>query len=179
MDWNVIVTVKAGPGHEKTLLQGLKGLGEFHATDFKYVCCGRVADISQLLEAVHRAHAAGEAWTDCLARLIPLEQTFRFDAGNFVDRLKAAITPYAERMDSGRFFVRVERRGMLGRLDSQAAERAAADHLMDLAAARGAKLVTDFSDPDWIVACETLGAEAGVALLDRPLRQRYPFLQVH
>lgn len=179
MDWNVIVTVQAGPGHQKGLLQGLKGHGEFHATDFKYVCYGRVADLPGFLEAVRAAQQAEEGWTQYLARLVPVEQTFRFVADDFVERFKAAVTPFAQRMGTGRFFVRVERRGMLGRLHSQEAERAVADHLIDLLASRGARLTTDFADPDWIVACETLGAEAGVALLDRAMRLRYPFLQVH
>lgn len=179
MDWNVIVTVLAGPGHQKTLLQGLKAHGEFHATDFKYVCHGRVADVAGFLEAVWAAQQAQAGWTQYLARLIPVELTFHFNADDFVERLKSAVQPFAQRMGSGRFFVRVERRGMLGRVHSQEAERAVADHLINLAAARGARLTTDFADPDWIVACETLGAKAGVALLDRTMRLRYPFLQVH
>lgn len=179
MEWNVVVTVRAGPGHEKALLDGLKRLGEFHATDFKYVCYGHVEAPSALLEAVASACAAGEGWTQYLARLLPVERTFAFHADDFVERLKEAVTPFAARMGSGRFFVRVERRGLLGRVHSQTAERAVADHLIELVRARGGMLRTDFADPDWIVACETLGAEAGVALLDRELRQRYPFLQVH
>jgi tRNA(Ser,Leu) C12 N-acetylase TAN1 len=179
MDWNVIVTVRAGPGHEKALLQGLKGYGEFHASDFKYVCYGRVDNLPAFLAAVQDAQQAGAVWTQYLARLVPVERTFHFDADGFIERLKAAVTPFAQRMGSGRFFVRVERRGMLGRLHSQEAERAVADHLIDLVAARGERLTTDFADPDWIVVCETLGAEAGVALLDRGMRMHYPFLQVH
>jgi tRNA(Ser,Leu) C12 N-acetylase TAN1 len=179
MDWNVIVTVRAGAGHQKGLLQGLKAHGTFHATDFKYVCYGRVADLPAFLDAVRTAQQAQEGWTQYLARLVPIEQTFHFAADDFVQRLKSAVTPFAQRMGSGRFFVRIERRGMLGRLHSQEAERALADHLIDLVAARGGSLTTDFADPDWIVVCETLGAEAGVALLDRAMRQRYPFLQVH
>ncbi|MFN3593120.1 MAG: hypothetical protein ACK4TK_00360 [Thiobacillaceae bacterium] len=69
MDWNVIVTVRAGPGHGKALLDGLKRLGEFHATDFKYVCYGRVEDASALLEAVSAARQAARRgrsiWHGC------------------------------------------------------------------------------------------------------------------
>lgn len=179
MDWNVIATVREGPGHEKALLAGLKRLGEFHASDFKYVCFGRVEDPAAFLETVRQAQAAGEEWTRYLARLIPIERTFHFDAEQFVERLRQAVAPFAERMGTGRFFVRVERRGMLGRVHSQEAERAAADHLIELLEARGGKLTTDFNDPDWIVVCETLGAEAGVALLTRETRERYAFVQVH
>lgn len=178
MDWNVIATVAQGPEHEKHLLLGLKRLGEFHATRFKDVCMGRVDDLPAFLEAVRQAQEADESWTHCLARIVPVECTFHFDAGDFTVRLKEAVAPMAARMAPGTFFVRVERRGLMGQVHSQEVEREVADQLFDLVKARGKTLQTNFQDPDWIVACETLGTEAGVALLDRELRQRYPFVQI-
>ena len=177
MEWNVIATVREGPGHEKALLRGLRRLGEFHPTEFNYVCIGQ-ADSTDFLETVRQARAAGEDWTRYLARLVPVERTFHFDAEGFVERLKQAVAPFAERMGTGCFYVRIERRGMLGQVHSQEAEREVADYLAGLLRGRGQQLTTDFRDPDWIVACETLGAEAGVALLDRETRRRYDFVQV-
>lgn len=179
MIWNVIATVREGYGHEKRLLHGLRQLGEFHGTSFKYVCCGHVEDVNAFLETVLQAHAADEEWTRYLARIIPVESNFHFDAEQFADKLKEAVTPFVERMGSGSFFVRIERRGMHGQVHSQEVERETAEYLVGLLEAKGAQLKTDFSDPDWIVACETLGPDAGVALVDREMRRRYPFLQVH
>lgn len=176
MEWNVIATVREGPGHERALLSGLRRFGEFHPTEFKYVCVGRV-DAPNFLETVRQALAADEEWTRYLARLIPVERTFHFDAQGFVERLKQAVAPFAERMGAGCFYVRIERRGMLGQVHSQEAEREVADYLVGLLQSRDQQLRTDFHDPDWIVACETLGAEAGVALLDRETRRRYDFVQ--
>lgn len=178
MEWSVIATVLHGPGHESALLHGLKRYGEFHATHFPYVCFGRADDLAHLLDVVKQAQAADEQWARYLARLVPIERTFHFDALAFVEQPKVAVAPLAERIGAGRFFVRIERRGMLGRVHTQEAEREVADHLIEMVEARGAKLVTDFNDPDWIVVCETLDAEAGIALLDRTLRDRYPFIQV-
>ena len=177
MDWNVIATVAQGLEHEKHLLQGLKRLGNFHATHFKDVCMGRVEDLPAFLEAVRQAREADAGWTRYLARIIPVERTFRFEAEDFPARLKEAVAPMVLRL-GGTFFVRVERRGLIGQVHSQEVEREVADYLFELAQARGETLQTDFSDPDWIVACETLGAEAGVALLDREMRHRYPFVRV-
>jgi hypothetical protein len=39
---------------------------------------------------------------------------------------------------------------------------------------RGAR--TRFADPDYVLAAETAGAECGVTLLSRVLRERYPFV---
>jgi tRNA(Ser,Leu) C12 N-acetylase TAN1 len=179
MDWNIIATVTSGPGHERRLLEGLGQFGEFHASSFKEVCCGRVHDVNTFLDAIRRVGEEDRPWVRFLARVIPLERNFRFEAKDFAERLKESIIPFAGRMGSGSFFVRVERRGMQGRVHSQDVERAAADHLIGLLEARGERLTTDFEDPDWIVVCETLGAQAGVALLDREMRRRYPFVQVH
>lgn len=178
MDWNVIATVLEGPGHEKALLRGLRRYGEFHPTEFKNVCIGRVDVTAAFLETVREAQADNEEWTRYLARLIPIERTFHFDAQGFVERLKEAVAPFAERMGAGDFCMRIERRGMLGQLHSQEAEREVADYLVDLLQSRGQQLGTDFDDPDWIVVCETVSAEAGVALLNRETRQRYDFVQV-
>lgn len=58
---------------------------------------------------------------------------------------------------------------MQGRLHSQEAKWLVADHCISMLAVQGQRLTTDFTNPDWIVVCETLGTEAGVALLDRGL----------
>ena len=179
MGWNILATVVRGPRHEQSVLDGLWQFGEFHASTFRDVCYGRVDDVPALLDAILRLRQEGRPWARHVARLIPLEHAFHFDAEDFTDRLKEAVTPFAGRMGAGRFFVRVERRGMQERVHSQEVERAIADHLVGLLEARGERLTTDFEDPDWIVVCETLGAEAGVALLDRELRRRYPFVQAH
>lgn len=179
MDWNIIATIARGPGHAKRVLDGLWQFGEFHASSFTDVCYGRVEDVHAFLDAILGVRQQARPWARHVARLIPIERHFRFDAENFADQLKEAVTPFATRMGTGRFFVRIERRGMQGRVHGQEVERAIADHLVGLLEARGERLATDFEDPDWIVVCETLGAEAGVALLGRELRRRYPFVQVH
>jgi hypothetical protein len=43
-------------------------------------------------------------------------------------------------------------------------------------AGRTAALHTSFSDPDTVLVAETVGEECGVALLQRALRERYPFV---
>jgi len=39
-------------------------------------------------------------------------------------------------------------------------------------------MTTEFADPDFVIAAETLGEECGIALLPRALRERYPFVQL-
>ena len=175
--WNVIVTALPGVAREFALLKELNHYGEFHPTQFKDVCVGRVADMGEFLEAMRLALEAEVAWVGDLARVIPVERTFRFTPDTLVEQLKAAVAPFVQRMDSGTCYVRLERRGLAGEVMSQEVEREVADHLFTLAEQEGKALRASFEDPDYIVAAETLGNECGVTLIDRGLRQRYPFVQ--
>jgi tRNA(Ser,Leu) C12 N-acetylase TAN1 len=178
VDWNVIVTVNAGPGYERELLGALAGLGRFRPTAFHGVCMGRVADMEAFLEAIRAAREAAKPWTDRLARVVPVEHVFAFAPETLADQLREAVAPFVARMGGGSFYVRLERRGLAGRLPSTEIERAVGEHVHGLAAAQGKMLRTEFADPDFIIAAETLGAECGIALLPRGLRERYPFVQL-
>jgi tRNA(Ser,Leu) C12 N-acetylase TAN1 len=178
MDWNVIVTVRAGPGAEHRVLGALARFGRFHATAFRGVIVGRVPDVAALLDGVERAHDAGRPWAASVARVIPAEVVFSFTPETLADRLKEAVAAFTRRLTDGSFCVRLERRGFEGRLPSAAVERAVGEHMHALAASEGKQMRTCFDDPDFIVAAETVGEECGIALLDRALRERHPLVQV-
>jgi tRNA(Ser,Leu) C12 N-acetylase TAN1 len=176
-NWNLVVTVVPGPGHVHRVLDALRRWGEFHSSNFKDVCLGRVEDTTALLEAIRDARESGEEWCDSLGRVIPIERIFHFTPETLTEKLKEAVTPFCDRMQSGTFHVRLERRGLTGEVISPKVEREVADHLFTLAEARGKSFHTAFEDPDYVVAAETLGNDCGVALLPRELRARYPFVQ--
>jgi hypothetical protein len=179
-DWNVILTVVPGPHHARDLLGALSGRGRFAFSDFKDVLLGQVADVPAFLAGLLEAGAAGARWLANLARVIPVEQRFRFSPESLEPQLKQAAAALLDRVPAGgSFHVRLERRGLAGRVATQEIERAVAEHLFELAAARGIALRTDFQDPDFVVAAETVGEECGVALVTRELRARYPFVRVH
>lgn len=178
MGWNAVVTVTPGPHHERDTLGALARFGRFQRTSFKGVCIGRVDDPIALLEAIRAAREAGEPWANAIARVIPVERTFSFTPETFAEELKGAAATFVERLATGTFCVRVERRGMAGSLDTPRIEREVADHISALAEARGVALRTALDDPDFLIAAETLGAECGVVLIPRALRARYPFVQL-
>jgi tRNA(Ser,Leu) C12 N-acetylase TAN1 len=178
MDWNAIVTVKAGPGYQRELLGALAGLGRFRPTAFHGVCTGHVDDVAAFLEAIRAARETGKPWADRLARVVPVERVFGFTPETLGDQLREAVAPFVARMSGGSFCVRLERRGLAGRVPSAEIERAAGEHVHELAAAQGKPLKTELADPDFVIAAETLGAVCGIALLPRALRERYPFVQL-
>jgi tRNA(Ser,Leu) C12 N-acetylase TAN1 len=177
MDWNVIVTVAPGRGNEHRLLGSLAHLGRFRPTAYRYVCMGWVADTEAFLEAIHQARAAGKAWSAYVGRVVPIEHVFSFAPESLAAQMKEAIAPFVARMSDGSFCVRVERRGLAGRVSSRDVEQEVAEHAYALAAAQGKAMRTVFEDPDFVIAGETLGDECGVALLPRALRQRFSFVQ--
>ena len=177
-DWNLILTVVPGPRHVRQVLDQLGRLGRFRPSSFKDVCIGQVDDVERFLEAVRSARADAEGWANLVARVIPLQRVFTFTPESLATKLEEAVAPFVEGMQSGSFYVRVERRGLAGKIPTQQVERAAADHLFGLAQARGIHLATDFDNPDYVVVAETLGEQCGVALITRELSSRYPFVQV-
>jgi tRNA(Ser,Leu) C12 N-acetylase TAN1 len=158
-DWNVLVTVAPGPGRKSRLLRRLRGLGWFEPTEFKNVCLGDVEDRTQFLETLRVGRENDEPWLADLARAIPVEQTFSFIPEDLTEQMKQAAAPFIGRMRDGTFYVR--------------------EHLLELAETAGKRLQVSFANPDYIVAAETVGNECGIALLDRALIDRCPFVLPH
>lgn len=178
MDWNVVVTVKPGPHFEGEVLGVLARFGRFRPTYFRDVIFGHADDVDGLLDGIRSALEAGAPWAAHVARVIPAESVFAFIPETLAEHLRQAVAPLAARMTDGSFCVRLERRGYAGKVMSQDIERALGEHLQTLAAAQGKRLHTEFADPDFVIAIETLGEQCGVALLPRAVRAKYPFVQV-
>ena len=175
--WNLIVTVTPGPHHVHHVRSSLGHLGHFWLTSFRDVLIGWTDDTETLLQTIADARAMDKAWSHKIGRVIPAQNVFFFTADTLTDRLKKAVAPLVEKMQSGRFFFRLERRGMAGEIPSQEVEQMVASHLVSLAHEKGIELATDFEDPDFVVAAETLGTECGVCLLTRELMARFPFVR--
>jgi len=175
-EWNIVVTTLGGRLGFIAALGGLRRLGEFRPSAFKGVCLGRVAEPGVFLETLLSAKQRGESWALAVGRAIPVERTFSFAPPELAARLKEAVTPLAARMGSSRFHFRLERRGLAGKVPSQSIEHEVADHIFAVAASQGVELHASFSDPDYVLAAETVGTECGVALLPRAMRERYPFV---
>ncbi len=177
MDWNVIVTVRPGPQHERDLLGALNRFGRFRPTQFHDVCLGHVSEIDAFLEAVHGAIGQCKGWVSNLGRVIPADVVLPFTSETLVDRLVQAVVPLMARLTGGSFAVRVERRGLAGEVGTQQIEAAVGEQVAMLASAKGTAIRTDLEDPDFVLAVEIVGHECGLALLPRELRERHPFVR--
>jgi tRNA(Ser,Leu) C12 N-acetylase TAN1 len=156
----------------------VRRLGDFWWTPFLGVLVGRVEDHEAFCDQLRRNEEERPGFLHPLARLVPVDRIFPVRLEGLADQLKQAVAAYADRIDDGSFYVRVERRGHAGEIHSQALEqeldRALIGHLHE----RRAAPRIDFKDPDSIVVVELIGNEGGIGLITREMRHRYPFVKV-
>jgi len=175
-DWNVLAT--SLEGRRDALLLGLRKLGRFRPGGYRNVVIGMVEDRDEFLVRVRDALASDALLSTALAKVVPLEITTLIDADTAVDTLATAAEPFLDRLAGGSFFVRLERRGLKGRLHSPTVEREVGDRVWRALAARGHTPRVDFADPDAVLVIETIGDRAGLALITRELRREYPIVNI-
>jgi tRNA(Ser,Leu) C12 N-acetylase TAN1 len=174
--WNVVAT--ALEGRRDALLVALRRLGRFRRGGYRNVVVGTVDDPLGFLRGVRDALDADPLLPTALARAIPIDATTRFDATTAVDAVAAAAAPLLDRLAGGSFFVRLERRGLKGRVHTPTFERDLGDRVWRALEARGHAPRVDFRDPDAVLVVETIGDVAGLAVLPRALREEYPFVKI-
>ena len=174
--WNVLAT--ALEGRRDALLMALRRLGKFRRGGYRNVVVGAVESVDEFLARVHEALDADALLPTALARVVPIEATVRFEAPTAVATLAAAAEPFVDRLAGGSFFVRLERRGLKGRLHTPTVERALGDHVWRALEARGHAPRVEFKDPDAVLVIETIGDEAGLGIVTRALRTQHPFVKI-
>jgi tRNA(Ser,Leu) C12 N-acetylase TAN1 len=174
--WNVLAT--SLEGRRDALLVALRRLGAFRPGGYRNVVVGQVESPLAFCDRLRDALAADPLLPTALARVVPVETVVRFDPADPLRALAPAAEAFLDRLAGASFFVRLERRGLKGRVHSPTLERALADHLWRALEARGHAPRVDFRAPDAVLVVETLGDEAGLGLVTRALRERYPFVKV-
>jgi tRNA(Ser,Leu) C12 N-acetylase TAN1 len=175
-DWNVLVT--SVEGARPVLLAGLRRYGAFRGGGYRNVAIGRVADVLAFLSALRSDLARDAVLTAAVARVLPIDRTLQLDENDPLSSLETAVAALGTRVESSAFFVRLERRGLHGRLHSSEVERTLGATLWRAIEAAGHTPRVTFTDPDVVVAIETLGSRAGIGLIDRTLRSTYPFVRI-
>ena len=178
MDWNVIVTVKEH-GFKKAQ-HFLYEFGEVSKTEYFNVMVMHVEDIEQFLEDIKTAISINQVILEYVARVITFTHTYMFQSPQeFEEKAQTIVVDWIPVLAGKQFHVRMHRRGFKGRLSSQNEESVLDTFVMkELAKMGESPAVIDFNDPDYIIAVETLGQFAGLALFSREQLQRYPFLKI-
>jgi tRNA(Ser,Leu) C12 N-acetylase TAN1 len=176
VSWNVLAT--SVEGRRDALLASLRRLAPFRPGGYRNVVVARVDDVRALLAAVADALADDASLAGSLGRLVPVEARVRIEPDTAVETLASAAEPLVDRLAGGSFFVRLERRGLKGRLHSPTVEREVGARVWQALERRGHVPRVAFRDPDAVLVIETLGDQAGLDVVDRALCRAYPFVRV-
>lgn len=176
-DWNVVVTVYDG-GYAKAL-HLLEQFGPVSKTAFYNILLMRTTDGRQLLEALKELAAREPDSTSPLARVIPVMFTFTFQtATEFETKARQTVSNWLPALAGKGFHLRMHRRGFKGKLSSMDEERFLDQYLLDALTLAGTPGHIDFTNPDAVIALETIGPQAGLSLWTRADLQRYPLLHL-
>lgn len=176
IEWNIVVTSREGG--QRRLRRALAPALRLRRAAFRNVLVGSVEDVHACLQAVAELCERRPRIRHWLGRILPVERTFAVDPPTFDAQLQTATAPFVDRLAGRSFHVRIERRGHKGVINTHASEQAVGGRLYDTLEARGAAPTIEFADPDVVLAVEVIGDTAGVGLVTRELRQRFPFVKI-
>lgn len=174
--WNVVLTAR--DHGQRHLVRLVKRLGDFRWSPFLGVLIGRVEDHEAFCDQLRRNEEDRPGSLHPLARVVPVDRTFRFQTDTLAAQLREAVLTYCALIDDGSFYARIERRGHAGQIHTQPLEQELAGALIEALREQDQVPRVDFKDPDTIIAVELIGDECGVGVITRTMRERFPFVKV-
>ncbi len=176
LGWNVLVTSRQGG--QRRLRNALRRLVRLRRSGFRNVFVGQVRDIEALFVGIMELAERRSQLNEWLGKVLPIERTFALDVEAREVQLQSEVNAFVDRLVGRSFHVRVERRGHKGIIDTHALEKALGEYLYGVLEQRGERPVVQFRDPDAVAVVEIVGEVAGVALITRELRERFPFIKI-
>jgi len=175
-DWNVIITIfQDGYRHA---IRALHGLGPVERSPYHNVLLMAVEDPIALLAAIERQTEIDPALYDAISRVAPAERSFEFHSTeDFLARAKQITMEWLPHLGGRSFHVRLHRRGSKQTLRSPDVERRLGEALLEALKEAGTPGSLSFSDPDAVIAIDTVDEHAGVAIWTREDLTRHHLLR--
>jgi tRNA(Ser,Leu) C12 N-acetylase TAN1 len=159
-------------------LRALQELGPVRRSPYYNVLVMKVDDPMALLEAIERRTEDSPALYDAISRVAPALRGFTFQsAEEFEAKAKSIVLEWSPRLAGQSFHVRLHRRGVRGDLRTPDTERLLDDVLLDATRATGRPGRISFTDPDAVIAIDTIDDVAGIALWTREDLARHRLLR--
>lgn len=174
--WNVVATSMGG--HRGALLHSIRDLGDFEVCPHSNVLLGWSEDTDDLLERLRDRMQEDSALASSLGRLVPSEITVPFDANEPEVSTRSAVAMIARRIGGNSYHVRVDARGWGRQLHVHDLEVRLGKVAWDEIARQGFEPQVSFEDPELVIMVEIVGDTAGISLIDRNQRMRFPFMKV-
>lgn len=175
-DWNVVISVYQD-GFRRTL-RSLKEFAPVERSPYHNVLVMRAEDPIALLDGIERRTEESTALYDAISRVAPATRTIEFHSvEEFTDGLKAILFEWLPRLTGISLHVRLHRRGDRHDLRTPDIERSLDQWLLDATAASGEPCRISFTDPDAVIAIDTVDDRAGIALWNRQDLARHRLLR--
>jgi tRNA(Ser,Leu) C12 N-acetylase TAN1 len=175
-DWNLIVTTFQD-GFRRAF-RSLRVLGSIERTPYHNVLAMKVDDPVKVLEAIELKTRDSTALYDAISRVSPATQSFDFQsAEEFLEKTKSLLVEWSPRLAGRSFHVRLHRRGPKYDLGTQQTEHSLNEAVLDATTKLGTPGKLSFTDPDAVIAIDTIDDRAGVALWTRDDLSRHRLLR--
>lgn len=175
-DWNVIITVFQDGFREA--LRALRKWGEVEHGHFHNVLAMKVDDPMALLAAIEEQIKVEPTLFDAISRVSPVMRSFEFhSAEEFKDKAKAAVLEWLPKLAGHSFHIRLHRRGFKHQLASPEAESYLGEALLKALTKEGLHGSICLSNPDVVIAIDTIDHRGGLAVFSRGDLAQHPLLR--
>jgi tRNA(Ser,Leu) C12 N-acetylase TAN1 len=175
-DWNVVVSIYQD-GFRRAF-RALEAFGTVERSPYYNVLVMTVEDPVALLEAVERRTEQSPALYDAISRVAPAICGFEFQSAHeFEEKARSIVLQWLPRLAGRSFHVRFHRRGPRHDLPTPETERLLDDALLDALREAGTPGTLSFSDPDAVIAIDTIDDRAGISLWTREDLARHRLLR--
>lgn len=175
-DWNLIVTIYQ-QGFRRAL-RALLDIGPTERSPYHNVLVMKVDDPLAVLEAIERRTEERPALYDAIARVAPAMRIFEFQSEeSFKDNAKSIVLEWLPSLTGRSFHVRLHRRGSKLDLRTPDAERLFNDAIVDATTRAGTPARISYTDPDAVIAIDTVDDRAGLAMWTREDLARHRLLR--
>lgn len=165
-DWNVVISVYQ-EGFRR-VLRALRDLGPTERSPYYNVLVMQADNPIALLAAIEKKAEQDTALYDAISRVAPATRSFEFhSAEDLVEKAKTIIGEWAASLAGRTFHVRLHRRGAKYGFGTQDAEHQFNDVVLNATAEAGMPGKISFTDPDAVIAIDTIDDRAGLALWTR------------
>jgi tRNA(Ser,Leu) C12 N-acetylase TAN1 len=175
-DWNVVISIFQD-GFRRAI-RALRELGKVERSPYHNVLVMKAEDAISLLEAVERKTQESPALYDAISRVAPAACNFEFQSGEeFRERASVVLREWSQRLAGRSFHVRLHRRGDRHGLRTPDTEKFLDEGALAATSEIGMPGRISFTDPDAVIAIDTVDRRAGVALWSREDLARHRLLR--
>ena len=175
-DWNLVVTIFQD-GFRRTI-RALRNLGPIEKTPYHNVLVMSVDEPVKVLEAIELKTEESTALYDAISRVSPARHSFDFEsADDFLQKARDVLVTWAPKLTAKSSHVRLHCRGPKYNLGTQQTEHLLNEIILDETAKLGSPAKLSFTDPDAVIAIDTIDNRAGMALWTREGLSRHRLLR--